>query len=124
MAAPNLATLTTITGSTTTTSLANTSETSVLSNAASSGSVYKINTIIVANDDGTNAADITISHNDAAAGAGTSTEIANTVTVQPDTSLVVLDKNSPLYLEENTSITATASAGGDLNVIISYEDIS
>jgi hypothetical protein len=43
--------------------------------------------------------------------------------VAADTTLVVLDKASSIYLEEDTSLVATASAGGDLDVIVSYEEI-
>ena len=54
MAAPNIVAVATITGKTTYTSLTTTSVTSVLSNAASSGKVLKVNNVIVANTDGTN----------------------------------------------------------------------
>lgn len=123
MAAPNIVGVTTITGKTAAFSLADTSATTILSNAASSNYVYKVNSIIVANDDGTNSADITISYNDAAAGGGTAYKLASTVAVAADTTLVVLDKASSIYLEEDTSLVATASAGGDLDVIVSYEEI-
>ena len=123
MAAPNIVGVTTITGKTAAFSLADTSATTILSNAASSNYVYKVNTIIVANDDGTNSADITVTYNDAAAGGGTAYKLASTVAVAADTTLVVLDKASSIYLEEDTSLVATASAGGDLDVIVSYEEI-
>ena len=123
MAAPNIVGVTTITGKTAAFSLADTSATTILSNAASSNYVYKVNTIIVANDDGTNSADITVTYNDAAAGGGTAYNLASTVAVAADSTLGVLDKASSIYLEENTSLVATASAGGDLDVIVSYEEI-
>jgi hypothetical protein len=123
MAAPNIVGVTTITGKTAAFSLSDTSATTILSNAASSNYVYKVNSIIVANDDGTNSADITVTYNDAAAGGGTAYHLAKTVAVAADTTLVVLDKASSIYLEEDTSLVATASAGGDLDVIVSYEEI-
>lgn len=124
MAAPNIVNATTITGKTAYLSLADTSQTTLVSNAASSGLVLKVNNIVVANDDGTNSADITISYHTAASGGGTAYKIAHTVAVSADSTLVLLDKTSGIYLEENTSISATASAGGDLDVICSYEEIS
>lgn len=124
MAAPNIVGVSTITGKTSTTSLTTTSSTSIVSNAASSGKVFKINMIQVANVDGTNACDITISHNSAAAGAGTNSEIASTISVPADAALVVLDKSTAIYLEEDKSITATAGTANDLKVIVSYEEIS
>ncbi len=124
MAAPNIVNVSTITGKTSTTSLTTTSATSIVSNAASSNKVFKINMIQIANVDGTNACDITISHNSAAAGAGTNSEIVSTVSVPADAALVAIDKNTAIYLEEDKSITATAGTANDLKVIVSYEEIS
>lgn len=124
MTAPNIVNVSTITGKTSTTSLTGTSSTSILSNAASSGKVFKINVIQIANVDGTNACDITISHNSSAAGGGTNSEIISTVSVPADAALVAIDKNTALYLEEDKSITATAGTANDLEVIVSYEEIS
>lgn len=123
MAAPNIVGVTAIYGKTTSGALT-TSTVSLLSNAASSGKVFKINSIIVANIDGTNNADVTISYNTAAAGAGTNRAIAFTISVIADSTLIVLGKDSPIYLEENTSITGSASANSDLEYVISYEEIS
>ena len=124
MAAPNIVGVTTITGKTTYTTLADTSATTLLSNASASGKVFKINAIIVANIDGTSSAAITASINDAAGGAGTAYKIASTVDVAADATLVLIDKASSFYLEEDNSIVVTASAGGDLTVTCSYEEIS
>lgn len=124
MAAPNIVNASTITGKTAYLSLSDTSQTTLVSNAASSGLVLKVNNIIVANDDGSSSADITISYHTAASGGGTAYKLAHTVAVSADSTLVLLDKTSGIYLEENTSISATASAGGDLDVICSYEEIS
>ena len=56
---------------------------------------------------------------------GTTTrfQIASTVSVPADTTLVVLGKDSPIYLEESDQIEAGASASGDLDIIISYEEL-
>ena len=124
MAAPNIVNVSTITGLSSTTALSTTSQTTLVSNAASSGKVYKINMIQVANVDGTAAADITIDVHSAASGGGTAYSLVSTISVPADASLVVLDKNTSLYLEEDRSITATAGAANDLEVIVSYEEIS
>jgi hypothetical protein len=123
MAAPNIVGVTTITGNTAYISLADTLETELVSNAVGSNLVYKINSIIVANDDGTNSADISVAYNTVAAGAGANIWLAKTVAVPADTTLVVLDKASSIYLEENRSIVVQASAANDLDVICSYEII-
>ena len=124
MAAPNIVNVSTITGKTATVALSTTSTTSLVSNAASSNAVYKINMIQVANVDGTNACDVTIDVHSAASGGGTAYSLISTASVAADSSLVVLDKNTAIYLEEDRSITATAGTANDLEVIVSYEEIS
>ena len=124
MAAPNIVAVATITGKTTYTSLTSTSSTSLLSNASSSGKVIKVNNVIVANTDGTNAVNFTFSYNTAAAGAGTNVEMVSTVSVPANATLIALDKSTAIYLEENTSITGTAGTASKLKVTISYEEIS
>ena len=124
MAAPNIVNVTTITGKSAVVSLTGTSATLVVENPASSNKVFKINSLVVSNVDGTNAADITISYYSEDNIGGTATEIVSTVSVPADASLVVIDKNTSIYLEEDRSIGATAGAANDLKVVVSYEEIS
>lgn len=124
MAAPNIVNVTTITGKTDQVSLTTTSATAVVSNAASSGKVFKINSLVVSNVDGTSAADITIAVYSEDDIGGTATELVSTVSVPADATLVVIDKNTSLYLEEDMSIGATAGTADDLKVVVSYEEIS
>ena len=124
MAAPNIVNVNTITGRSAFITLPNTSATVVLNNAASSNKVLKVNSIIVSNVNGSATANVTLSVNSAASGAGTPYRIVYQVDVAAKSTLVAVDKNASLYLEEDRSIVATASAGGYLEVICSYEDIS
>ena len=124
MAAPNMVNVTSIIGKTATANLTTTNATLVVENVAASGKVFKINSLIVSNVDGTNAASITISYYSEDNIGGTATQIANTVVVPADASLVVIDKSTAIYLEEDRSIGATASAANDLKVVCSYEEIS
>ena len=124
MAAPNIVNVSTITGKTAKIALSTTSATTLVSNAASSNQVFKINMIQVANVDGTNACDVTVDVHSAAFGGGTAYSLISTASVAADSAMVVLDKNTALYLEENTSITATAGTANDLEVLVSYEEIS
>ena len=124
MTAPNIVNVSTITGKTDQIALSSTSATVLLSNAASSGKVVKVNTIIVANVDATNACDVTVDLHSAAAGGGTAFSIVSTASVAADSSLVALDKSTAIYLEEDMSITVTAGTANDLEVIVSYEEIS
>ncbi len=122
MAAPNIVGVTTILGITTASQLT-TSPVSILSNAASSGRVFKINTIVAANETAATAS-VTVRYNDNAAGAGTTFSLANGIDISAKSSLVVLDKASSIYLEENRSITALSGTATAIDLIISYESIS
>jgi hypothetical protein len=127
MANPNIVNVTTILGNTSSTlisSNANPFATALVNNAVSSNKVYKVNTIIVANVDGTNAAEITISIFSQDDLGGTARAIASTITVPADATLVVVDKNSSFYLLEDQSIGVTASAANDLVVTCSWEEIN
>lgn len=123
MAAPNLLSPTTINGKTVTVNLTTTSATSILSNAASSGKTLKVNALYVANTTAL-AANITINQYSAAALGGTAFPIASTVSVPGNATLVVIDKDAYVYLEENTSLGATAGTSSALQIVCSYEDIS
>ena len=124
MANPNIVNVTSILGETTYAALTTTLTTVLLANSAASGKVYKINSIMVANVDGTNAADVTVDINTAAGGGGTSYALASTISVPADATLTLVDKNSSFYLMEDKSIVGGASANGDLEIIISYEIIN
>jgi hypothetical protein len=124
MANPNIVNVTTIYGNSSQVALSTTSATSLVSNAASSGKVFKINSIVVANVDGTNAADITINIYSQAALGGTAFAIASTISVPADATLIVTDKTTSFYLLENQSIGAIAGVANDLVVTTSWEEIN
>jgi hypothetical protein len=124
MANPNLVNVAFIFGENSLTSLSTTGATSILSNAASSGKVYKVNSIIVSNVDGTSPADITISVYSAAALGGSAFPIVSTLSVPADASVIVVDKSTGIYIKENQSIGATANAANDLVVVASWEEIT
>ena len=124
MAAPNIVAVATITAKTTYATPSNTSANVLLANAASSGKVFKVNMIIAANVDGTSAYDTTVAVNTAAAGSGTSYPLASTVSVPPDASLIVSDKSTSFYLEEDKSVVVTSSTASKIAYTISYEELS
>jgi hypothetical protein len=123
MAAPNIASLTTITGKTTYFTPSGTTAVVLLQNAASSNTVLKINQIVVANVDGTNAVDCTVAQGSAPSG-GTAYPIASTISVPADASLIVTDKTTAIYLEEGTSISITSGTASKLTFSVSYELMS
>jgi hypothetical protein len=127
MANPNIVNVTTIYGNTSTFLISSTADpfaTALVNNPAASGKVYKINSIVAANVDGSAAADITIkifSQDDLG---GTGTAIASTISVPADASLIVTDKTTSFYLLEDKSIGATASVANDFVVTCSWEEIN
>tara|TARA_R100000322_G_scaffold165731_1_gene131352 strand:- start:374 stop:766 length:393 start_codon:yes stop_codon:yes gene_type:complete len=91
--------------------------------------IVKINNIICANVDGTNAATLDLFVDGLGSGAsGVTTTgadatvyIAKTISVPADASLVVLD--APIYLMEGDVLKGGASAASDLDLFVSYEVI-
>lgn len=122
MANPNIVNVGTILGKTYANVLTTSNVLHVV-NGSSSGNIIKINSIVVSNVDGAAAADVTLEVNNAA-GNGTPYRLVSTVSVPADASLIVTDKTTTFYLEENQSIKGFASANGDLEIIISYEIIT
>ena len=123
MANPNIVSVASIYGKTVYDTDVAASAASLVSNAASSGKIYKINSLIIANIDGTSSADITVTLRNAAGGTTYST-IANTVAVPADATLIIISKDTSIYLEEDMSLYVLASAAGDLSATCSYEEIS
>lgn len=123
MANPNIINATSILGVNSTTSLTTTSATSILSNAASSGTVYKLDSLIVANTTAS-AANITINLYSAATLGGTAYAICSTVSVPANASVIVIDKTTCIYVTENQSVGATAGTANALVVTASWEQIS
>ncbi len=130
MANPNIVNVTTIYGTTTYYTPTGTSAVVLLPNAASSGKVFKINQLVVANTTGSAAnATVSIYTNGAVAqgsapAGGTAYPVVSTISVPANASLVAVDKTTAIYLMEGTSITVTSGTGSALTYSISYEDIS
>jgi len=131
MAKPNIVSVTSIYGKTTYLTPAGTSAVVLLQNASSSGTVMKINQIVAANVDGAVAINTSVdlySNGGVAQGAapsgGTAYPIASTISVPADASLVVVDKTTAIYLEENSSISVTSGTASKITYSISYELIA
>lgn len=120
MTAPNIVGVNSIKAFSAAKSTLTTSAQKIIENPASSNCVIKVNDVIITNIDGTNAADVTVNFYRSS----TSYPLGYTITVPADASLVLMSKETSIYLEEGDSIRALASANGDLNISISYEIIS
>lgn len=131
MANPNIATATSILGTTTYLTPGGTSAVVLLANPTGSNQVFKINQIVAANVNGTSAVDTSVaiysnggqSQGNAPSG-GTAYPIASTISVPADASLVVVDKTTSIYLMENQSISVTSGTASGITYSVSYEVIS
>ena len=121
MAAPNLVNVATITAKSVQAALDTTLTTQILLNAGSSGKVFKVNSIIIANIDGTNAATCNVLFYNA--DNTTAFHICKVANVSAGDTLIVLGKDAPIYLEEGDKIQGLASAASDLEITISYEEM-
>ena len=83
--------------------------------------VAKVNTLMISNIDGTNAADITV---EVSVDNGSNyVKIANTISVPADSSLSLIGKDNGFYLDETDLLAVTASANSDLTYLVSYEEM-
>ena len=119
MAAPNIVNVTSIYGKTTGLALTSSSQ-DVLTCGADK--LLKVNSIIVANVDGQSDDYVTVKWYNF--DNTTAFSLASTVMVPADSTLVVLGKDAPIYLEEGDKIQALGvAASGDLEIIVSYEEL-
>ena len=101
---------------------------SVIVNPVNSNKVFKINTIIVSNVDGTNAGNVSIdlfkfgAQNTSTGLGNTTYALANVITVPAKSSLDILSKT--LYLEEGDQIRVRADSNIRLHFISSFEEIT
>ena len=127
MANPNIVSVTSIYGGNASWNLSATETTTLLT--VSADVIVKVNSILVANVDGTNAADLDVS----ITGVGTTVTgvtgttlattiyLAKTISIPADDMFVVIDK--PIYLMETDILEGGASAT-TADIFISYEVIS
>lgn len=117
MANPNIINVTTINGATSVL-LVTTTPTAIVSNAAASGKIYKISSLIISNVDGTNNATVNVD----IFRSSVAYHIAKTVVVPADASIDLFNKT--IYLMEGDDLRLTANVDLDLEAVCSYEEIS
>ena len=128
MANPNIVSVTSIVGGNAAWALSNTVTTTLMTVAADV--IVKINSIIVTNIHGTNAATVSVEVNGMGSGATGVTvtgplatcRLANLMNVPQGDSLVLIDK--PIYLMEADVLRGGASAASVLELFASYEVIN
>lgn len=119
MANPNIVTVTTITGQTAlanaTTSLAN-----IVTNSANSSAVFKLNTVTLANFSTSNVfCNVVINRT----GVGSFYQLGNS-SIPAQSTLVVIGKDTPVYLLEGDVLQSNVSTNGAVSIVASYEQIS
>ena len=133
MAAPNIVNVTTITGVTTfhagiavtTGGKGALGITTVVSNAASSGKVLKINSLVAASIGATTGVTLQYFNDINHASAASTVSIGMTMAVPTFSTLAIITKDNSVYLEENTSLGIFAQpTTGTIDVVCSYEEIS
>ena len=93
--------------------------------------MFRINQIVAANVNGSAAVNTTVSlytngavAQGSAPSGGTAYPVASAISVPLGASLIVVDKTTPIYLMEGTSITVTSGTASGIAYSISYEIIS
>lgn len=137
MAAPNIVNVASITGITTFIAGINTGGTggpipintagvtTILSNASGSGKVLKVNSLVAAGSGTTTGVTVNIYDSVTATGAANTVAIGQTIAVPQFSSVVVISKENSIYLEEDRSLGVYAEPDrGNIDVVLSYEDIS
>ncbi len=133
MAAPNIVNVTTITGVTTfhagiavtTGGKGAVGITTVVSNAASSGKVLKINSLVAAGIAATTGVTLQYFNHVNHASAGSTVSIGMSMAVPTFSTLAIITKDNSVYLEENTSLGIFAQPNtGTIDVVCSFEEIS
>lgn len=118
MAAPNIIGATTITGKTALTNLT-TVTSNVITNSASSGTVDKLNNIVLSNyTSSAVGANVVINRS------STTYYIAGNVSIPANSLLVLLAKDSQIYLEEGDVLQANVTANSSVTMTASYELIT
>jgi hypothetical protein len=131
MAAPNILNLNTAIGKTTAFTPTGTSAVVLLRNPASSGLVLKVNSVIVSNLSGSSSTAATVSYytnggvaQGSAPSGGSTFSLATGVIIPSAASLIVIDKTTEYYVEENASLVITSGAANGLTFSVSYEELS
>jgi hypothetical protein len=117
MAAPNLVNMTTLTGKTAVMAVTTTA-TALITNAAASGKVLKVDQLLVTNVNGTTNATVNVD----IFRSSVAYDIAYLMTVPAGATLDIISNR--IYLEEGDSLRLTASSNSYLDAVASYEDIS
>lgn len=123
MANPNMVNVSSILGATTYLVPTTTTATTWTALTPAAGTVNKIDTMTATNVTAT-AATITVSINSATGGGGTAYRLTYQTSVPGNSSLVVVDKSTMIYVGEAQSIVVTSGTTNAIEMVATYEAIS
>lgn len=123
MANPNIVNVTSIYGNTTYLIPSGTSATTWTALTPSTGTVNKVESIMAANVTGSSAS-VTVSINSATGGGGTAYRLAYQISIPANTTLIIADKTTGLYVGESQSIVVTSTVTNAIEMVATYEAIS
>jgi hypothetical protein len=119
MANPNIVGVTSIKGVTNVVSGVVSSGTSTVIDTVTTGHILKLNSVLAANTTAIDAAiSLYINRSSAAYYA------IRLVTVPARSTIILIGKDSPIYIQEGDQVLAVATASASIDLIASYEDIS
>ena len=119
MAAPNLLTISTVTGSM---AVANVSTTSanIVTNASNSNTLVKINSLVISNANTLGGAGV-VSITAGVVRASGSYTVASAIAVPANAALIAVSKDANIYLVEGDALYVISNANNSLQATCSYE---
>ena len=123
MANPNIVNVTSIYGSTSYLVPTGTSATTWTALTPSANTVNKIESMIACNVTGI-AASVTVSVNSATGGNGTAYRLTYQTSVPANSSLLVVDKSTMIYVGESQSVVVTSGTANAIEMVAALEAIS
>ena len=89
--------------------------------------IIKLHTLVATNIDGSNDVDVSVkltAWNSGSAGGTLKGWLAYTITVPSDSTLVLVSRDTAIYIPHDTKIEAFASANSDCQLTYSYDEIT
>lgn len=123
MANPNIVNVTSIYGNTVYLIPTGLTATAWIGLTPAAGTINKIGTMVATNVTPT-AATITVSVNNAISGGGIAYRLAWQISVPGNSSLMIIDKSTSIYVGEAQSIVVTSGTSNAIEMIATYEAIS
>lgn len=124
MANPNIKNPTSIYGKTTHITPSGTSAQSFLVNPSGSNKILKTTTLLACNITTTNSDCSVTLYDSETFGSGVAAPIISTVTIPFDSTVALLDKNSPIWIEENHRLDVNIGVASGINFVLSYEELN